>query len=105
MPLPSAEQLKSFLRIALAFLGGTAITAGWLTQSNLDFLLSDTTWTVLGTLVSIGTAVWSQLTNRKSALVAKTIAIPEVQAVLTTPTLEGSMLANSVPSEDVRVQR
>ena len=48
--------------------------------------------------ISLG---WSIYANLKTSIIASAKAIPEVKGVVTTNTVEGRALANSIPGSDV----
>lgn len=74
----NAEQWKSLLRQALLVFGGIAVTFGWLTQEQLNTILTNLT-AIAGPLVILGTMIWGLVArSRANLVVAAAQQNPEV---------------------------
>jgi hypothetical protein len=78
----------------LSIVGMVFTTLGWTTPSEVA-TWSTTILQFLGPAMTLGGLIYAAITTRKSALVSQVASMPEVRAVITTPTAAGHDLANS----------
>ncbi len=101
----NAEQVKSLIRTLIATFGGTIAgffaAKGWFTIDQTLSVLNSPVF--LGLIMSVGGVIWGQLGHTSSGIVAAANALPAVQGVITTPTVEGQALAASIPEKTVAV--
>jgi len=88
--------LERGITVFVTWLLTYASTKGYLTTSQVaDFL---------PLLIALGTAVIGWYVNRPQNLLMAVANIPEVRQVLTSPTVGGKAMADSVPSNKVTTQ-
>lgn len=91
------NQLTAQIRQLLTVLGGIAATLGYTgAVEGINLALA-----IVGPAMVALSIGWSIYANLKSSVVAQAKAIPEVKGVVTTNTVEGRALANSIPGSDV----
>jgi len=99
------EQLKSVLRSLIQTFGGVIAgwfaAKGWFTVDQVLTVLNSPT--LLGIVTSIIAATWGMLSHSTTNIVAVANALPEVQGVITTSTVAGKALAESIPADTVAV--
>ena len=98
---PSQEQLMGQLRQILPVLGTLAVSFGLLKTEDVGNVIA-IILNVTGAGMVIGSMAWSAYSNTRASMVAKVDAIAKepsspVVAVITTNTIEGRKLANSMP--------
>ncbi len=102
---PNADQVKSLIRWFVATFGGMIAgwfaAKGWFTVDQVLTVLNSPV--LLGAASSIVVAVWGLFSHTEVATVAAANALPAVQGVITTPTIEGKALAEAIPAETVAI--
>ena len=100
------ELIRKYLRQLLPLLGGILISRGLVSDETMKAVLgqSDLIITALGTLIAAGSTIWMAMNNTKPALVAAVDKMPEVVAVVTSPSPAGRAIAEAVPSVTVNQQ-
>ena len=63
------DQIGGLIRAILTFLGGLAVGQGWLDNATMI--------TIVGGLVTVGTAIWSFWTNRPAKVVNSATGQPK----------------------------
>ncbi len=96
------EQIFSSLRFALTLIGGMLVSRGVLKADSVGTLVSDII-SVVSAAAVLGSYVWSLRTHTEANAVAVANAIPAVQGIITTQTIEGKALAAAVPVSTVAV--
>lgn len=73
------NQLWSIARFILSFGGGVLVTFGYLTNEQLNTIMTSLT-EIVGPLTAIGAVVWSMIAHTKANIVAKAADIVPVPA-------------------------
>jgi hypothetical protein len=84
----NTAQIASAARILIVFLGGIAVSRGWATQDQIDFLSDATMLTaVVGGVAALVAAVYGVWMRRPAGIVASAAKLPEVSEIKAAPRL------------------
>ncbi len=95
-----SDQLTAQIRGILTAIGTLLATLGVATPGVIDAKIN-TAMLIVGPLLMIGSSLWSVYSNLKSVQIASVAAMPEVKGVVTTSTIAGRDMANSIPGPAV----
>lgn len=84
----NTAQIASAARLLVVFLGGIAVSRGWATQEQVDFLSDATMLTAIvggvAAVVAAGYGIWQR---RPAGIVASAAKLPEVSEIKAAPRL------------------
>ena len=84
----NTAQIASAARILIVFLGGIAVSRGWATQDQIDFLSDATMLTaIVGGIAALVAAVYGVWMRRPAGIVASAAKLPEVSEIKAAPRL------------------
>lgn len=84
----NTAQIASAARILIVFLGGIAVSRGWATQDQIDFLSDATMLTaVVGGVAALVAAVYGVWMRRPAGIVTSAAKLPEVSEIKAAPRL------------------
>lgn len=84
----NTAQIASAARILIVFLGGIAVSRGWATQDQIDFLSDATMLTaIVGGAAALAAAVYGVWMRRPAGIVASAAKLPEVSEIKAAPRL------------------
>lgn len=98
----NSEQLMVLVRQLLLIGGSVAATLG-ATQGQVD-QWSNIIMTILGALITVGTAIWGQKRNTTVATVEKAAALPQVQGMTVTDEKLATAAKNADPNVRVTLK-
>ncbi|MEN3212219.1 hypothetical protein PUR23_19605 [Methylorubrum populi] len=97
----NTAQIASAARLLIVFVGGIAVSRGWATQDQVDFLSDATMLTaIIGGAAALVAAVYGVWMRRPAGIVASAAKLPEVSEIKAE-----QALADAVPSGKVQPAR
>ncbi|AWI89196.1 hypothetical protein C0214_13565 [Methylobacterium sp. DM1] len=93
----NTAQIASAARILIVFLGGIAVSRGWATQDQIDFLSDATMLTaIVGGVAALVAAVYGVWMRRPAGIVAQAAKLPEVAEIKAAPALADAVSSGKV---------